>query len=189
MKIEIRGRKRWVTIAPGEYYVTKNQTVIATLLGSCVAACLFDPVNRVAGMNHFLLSKPLRKDQAPSYLMQRGRYGIHSMELLLNKMLSLGAERKHIQAKAFGGGRVLQVDANSATLFAVGDSNVKFINQFLKNERIPLISSALGGTVGRLIRYDTHDFSVYVKNISELSTAEIKNQEQFCLEEESQFAP
>ncbi|MCP4298848.1 MAG: chemotaxis protein CheD [Proteobacteria bacterium] len=182
MKIETRNRKKWITIAPGEYYVTRKQPVITTLLGSCVAACLFDPVNRVAGMNHFLLAHHTRSKQVPLLETEEGRYGVNSMELLINKMLTLGADRKYIKAKAFGGGNVLQLNQSSPTQYAVGTANVEFIRRFLRKEQIGLISSDLGGDSGRVIRFDTEDYSVYVRVIKKVNINNIKEREKSYLE-------
>ncbi len=76
---------------PGDCYVSTDEVVIGTILGSCVSACLYDPVNRIVGMNHFLLSG--RQNNADKiWLSEAGRYGIHSMEIIINGMLKLGAE-------------------------------------------------------------------------------------------------
>ena len=108
MKVStFKGLKRF-TIDPGEYHVASGNVVISTLLGSCVAACLWDPVKRLIGMNHFLLANQRYSKSLSVIQSEAGRYGIHAMELLINAMLKAGADRANLQAKAFGGGNVLQ---------------------------------------------------------------------------------
>lgn len=77
MRIVKRGEIKVVTLYPGEYYVSRGKVVISTLLGSCVSACLYDPVNRVVGMNHFLLSNKRYSKHMPMYATEAGRYGIN----------------------------------------------------------------------------------------------------------------
>ncbi|TAK63979.1 chemotaxis protein CheD [Methylobacter sp.] len=154
-----------VIIDPGESYVTKKNEIISTLLGSCVAACLYDPVNRVIGMNHFLLAQQHAAHNAALLASEGGRYGIHAMELLINQMLRQGAQRIHIKAKAFGGGDVLKLGNELRGGQSIGAVNCEFIKTFLKTEHIPLVASGLGGHIGRNIFFLASDFSVYVKRI------------------------
>ena len=98
-----------IIIDPGEFYVSNKQEVISTLLGSCVAACLYDPVNKVIGMNHFLLAYKHHSFDKPVIESEEGRYGLQSMELLINGMMAKGASRLNIKAKCFGGGDVLHI--------------------------------------------------------------------------------
>ena len=153
--------------------MTDQDAVIVTLLGSCVSGCLYDPVNKVMGMNHFLLSSEIYNNKEPLCLSDAGRYGVHAMELVINKMLELGANRNHIKAKAFGGGNVLSSSMEKGNFLTVGDINVRFIREFLKTEKIPLISSDLGGDWGRSIRFYGGDYSVYVKKIAKMRTSDL----------------
>lgn len=95
-------------LMPGRYAVAGPGRVLHTLLGSCVSACLWDPVARIAGMNHFLLAAPRYPAQMPLVISDAGRYGISSMEVLINEMLKQGAVKSRLKAKAFGGASVLQ---------------------------------------------------------------------------------
>jgi chemotaxis protein CheD len=117
-----------VKVLPGEYYVTTDELVILTVLGSCIAACLWDPLARVGGMNHFMLPE----GGADS----GGRYGSYAMELLINQMLKLGARRESLQAKVFGGGAVM----SSFTTMNVGERNTRFVLDYLQTERIAVVS-------------------------------------------------
>ena len=118
-----------VKVLPGEYFVSGENIVIMTVLGSCIAACLWDSRARVGGMNHFMLPDSDSTDVS-------GRYGSYAMELLINEMLKLGARRETMQAKIFGGGQVM---ANFTTM-NVGERNTSFVVNYLQTERIPIVS-------------------------------------------------
>jgi chemotaxis protein CheD len=174
-----KGHKR-VTIDPGEYYVSHEDVLITTLLGSCVSACLYDPCNKIVGMNHFLLSSRRYSRDMPVCTTDAGRYGIHSMELLINEMWNCGAQRGNLKAKAFGGGSILKpADAFTNSIFNVGEVNVRFIKEFLHNENIPMVSSDLGGVVGRVINFYSEDYSVYVKKMVATGNKLVKREEQY----------
>jgi chemotaxis protein CheD len=177
MRTEVRNQKAWITLSPGEFYASNSDVVLTTLLGSCVSACLYDPVNRVAGMNHFLLSNRRYSKEIPICISEAGRYGVNSMELVINQMLRLGAHKKYLRAKAFGGGKVLNVGNDDTGFLCVGDINIRFIREFLRNENIPLISSSLGGSSGRVIRFFSSDFSVYVRSIDHSRIGKTFNKE------------
>lgn len=162
-----------VILEPGEYYVTKDDAVLSTLLGSCVSVCLYDPIQRVAGMNHFLLSSRKYARDIPVCLTEAGRYGVHSMELLINTMLEMGAVRGNFKAKAFGGGSILPRSDETGNFHCVGDVNILFIREFLGNEKIPLIAEELGGFRGRVIFFQPHEYSVYVRPIHTARSAEV----------------
>ncbi len=166
-----------IIIDPGEYYVTRQPEVISTLLGSCVAACLYDPVNRVFGMNHFLLAYRHHAHNLPIIQSDEGRYGIYAMELLINDMMKIGANRLNLQAKCFGGGNVLKLREDKENQQTVGDVNAEFIKAFLSNENIPLVGACLGGRHGRNVHFVGTDFSVFVKKIGDKQERLLENQE------------
>ncbi len=116
-----------VKVLPGEYFVSNEDVLIMTVLGSCIAACVWDGKARVGGMNHFML--PEGEDGS-------GRYGSYAMELLLNEMIKMGARRETMQAKVFGGGAVMA----GFTTMNVGERNTKFVLDYLATERIPVVS-------------------------------------------------
>ena len=118
-----------VKVLPGEYFVCGDELLIVTVLGSCIAACLWDPSVQLGGMNHFMLPDG---DASEPY----GRYGSYAMELLINEMMKRGARRERIQAKIFGGGQVMR----NYTCMNVGERNVEFVEQFLATERIAIVS-------------------------------------------------
>lgn len=118
-----------VKVLPGEYYVSNENLMVMTVLGSCIAACIWDPRVNVGGMNHFMLPEGDSNDVS-------GRYGSFAMELLINEMLKLGARRESMQAKVFGGGQVM----HNFTTMNVGERNTQFVMDYLKTERIPIVS-------------------------------------------------
>jgi len=166
-----------IIIDPGELYVSNQQQVISTLLGSCVAACLFDPVNKVIGMNHFLLAYKQHAYDTPAMETEEGRYGMQAMDLLINEMMAKGAHRRHIQAKCFGGGDVLHIRGEPGGRKSVGSVNIEFIREYLKNEKIPLMGSSLGGKFGRNVHFVGSDYSVFVKVIGETQRNKVEREE------------
>ena len=177
MRIDDRGERKRIILEPGEYHVSNQNVILSTLLGSCVSACLYDPVKRIIGMNHFLLSNKRYARNMPVCVTEAGRYGIHSMELLINEMLKLGAKKANLKAKAFGGGNVLKFEATHDNFFCVGDVNSKFIREFLELENIPLVTSDLGGDRGRVIYFSPVDYSVYVRKIQQTSSTQVAKKE------------
>lgn len=165
MRIETLGRFKRVSLNPGEFHASAEPVTISTLLGSCVAACLYDPVNRVIGMNHFLLSNRRYSRELPNTLSEAGRYGIYAMELLINDMMRLGAKRKNLRAKAFGGATIFSQSKEVGNFYCVSEVNIRFIREFLEDERIPLAAEDLGGRVGRVIHFSNGDFAVHVRKL------------------------
>jgi chemotaxis protein CheD len=135
------GKERTSYVVQGEYRVSRDpEEVLSTVLGSCVAVCLWDPGGKVGGMNHFLL--PAAPGQADAKTL---RYGAHAMEVLINELLKLGARRRALQAKLFGGANVTE------TLGPIGQANAAFALGYLTDEEIPCIAKSLGGTQARRI--------------------------------------
>lgn len=131
-------------VMEGQFLVSDDpDLVMTTVLGSCVAACLRDPVARIGGMNHFLL--PGDGDRVQSG--EAERYGVHLMELLVNGLMKRGAQRGQLEAKLFGGAKTLFKSSD------VGSMNACFAERFLKNEGISIIGGSLGGKSGRRIEY------------------------------------
>ena len=119
-----------VKVLPGEYFVHDEDLLIMTTLGSCIAACLWDRERRIGGMNHFMLP------DTGGGAADSGRYGSFAMELLINEMMKRGASRGSLEAKVFGGGAVIS-GMNSIN---VGERNTSFVMDYLKTERIPVVS-------------------------------------------------
>ncbi len=157
-----------VKVLPGEYFVTADEMVVMTVLGSCIAACIWDPRVRVGGMNHFMLPDGGNDSS--------GRYGSFAMELLINEMMKLGARRETMQAKVFGGGQVM----SSFTTMNVGERNTQFVLDYLQTERIAVISKDVLDIYPRKVCYFPATGKAMVKRLAHthpetLDTQERKN--------------
>lgn len=132
-----------IHIIQGEHHVASKPNVkLVTLLGSCVAACLYDSVRGIGGMNHFLLPGDLENTTGAAE-----RCAVHAMEVLVNALLKRGASRTHLRAKIFGGASTM------AGLSDVGSQNARFALAFLGKEGIEITSQCLGGTQGRRVQF------------------------------------
>lgn len=132
-------------VIQGEHAVsTSMDALMTTVLGSCVAACLHDPVAGVGGMNHFLLAESADGSRVRDEEM---RYGAYAMEVLINEMMKLGARRERIEAKLFGGAKLFD------GLNDVGAANAAFARRFLEDEGIPIVASSLGGRRARRVEF------------------------------------
>ena len=135
--------ERLIHIHQGECRISEDpRVVLTTMLGSCISACLRDPVAGVGGMNHFLLPDTDEGDHSASL-----RYGANAMELLVNGLLSIGAKRERLEAKLFGGGHVTDGLAD------IGEKNAKFAELYLKRESIPLLGGSTRGREARRIQF------------------------------------
>ncbi|MBK5933994.1 chemotaxis protein CheD [Rhodovulum imhoffii] len=133
---------RIVNVLQGEFYVTRRpDEVLSTVLGSCVAVCMMDPMAGIGGMNHFLLPERDGPDG------ETVKFGAYAMELLINALLKGGARRSRLAAKVFGGSSL------NDNLRDIGRDNADFARGFLTNEKIPILSESLGGTSARRIRF------------------------------------
>ena len=149
-------------ITPGEYFVTRRDMVIVTVLGSCVSACIRDPVTQIGGMNHFML--PARGDSPDYPLSPSARYGAYAMEVLINQLIKLGAKRENLEAKVFGAGKVL------AGAGDVGQRNAHFVREYLKLEKIRLTAEDLGDIYPRKVYFFPHTGRVLVKQLRAISS-------------------
>lgn len=131
-----------VHVIQGQHRLSEApRDVLVTVLGSCVATCLFDPVRRIGGMNHFLL--PGHDPNSDKNV----KYGAHSMEKLINAMLQSGANRYRLEVHVFGGANVVK------GLGRIGESNAAFAHEFVLREGFMLRSMDIGGTAGRRLRF------------------------------------
>jgi chemotaxis protein CheD len=146
-------------IGPGEWAVEINRP-IATLLGSCVSVCLIDTGMPVAGMNHFMLPTMLRQSSNEDVLLA----GDACMTALLNALLARGAARHRLQAKAFGGGAVIDLGANAG--MGIGDRNALFAKEWLERERIPLVSVDMQGVWARKVLLVPENGDAYCRRIA-----------------------
>jgi chemotaxis protein CheD len=144
-----RFNARIINVAPGGHGLAcEPDHVLSTVLGSCVAACLRDPLAGVGGMNHFLLPGDEEAGGGPS--MDDMRFGAAAMEVLINALLKAGALRSRLEAKIFGGAVMLASSAQTA----VGSKNAAFAQRFLAREGIRTVAKDLGGNRPRRVNYE-----------------------------------
>lgn len=151
-----------VKILPGEYYVSARELLMVTVLGSCVCACVRDRVSGIGGINHFML--PDDKRDAGDRTARSMRYGDYAMEILINQLLKLGARRKNLEAKVFGGGNVLPGFKENV----VGERNAHFVIEYLNTESIPLLARDLLGNYPRKVYFFAKTGRVLVKRLRSL---------------------
>ncbi len=158
-------------ILPGEYYVSAQDMVLVTVLGSCVSACIRDRNLRIGGMNHFML--PDNGGNSGDVVSSSARYGVYAMEILLNELLKLGARHSNLEAKVFGGGNVMAgfVHAN------VGNRNATFVREFLAREDIPIIAHDLLDIHPRKVYFFPKTGRVLVKKLFTLHNDTIATRE------------
>jgi chemotaxis protein CheD len=144
-----------MSIVGGEFAISSDSSNVAikTLLGSCVAMMIYDTVNQIKGMNHFLL--PTTNSSSDSY-----KYGLSSIETMLNEMYKLGTKKSNLQAKIAGGAHILKAHDNK-----IGDKNVDFAKSFCKSEGIPIISEHVHGEHGRVIML-ANDFKTFIRMVN-----------------------
>jgi chemotaxis protein CheD len=171
--------ERWTAkILPGEYYVTRSDEAITTVLGSCVSACIRDPEAGVGGMNHFMLPQdsPERGVRVDPILGLATRYGSYAMESLINDLLKLGATRTRLELKLFGGGRIL------TSMTDIGARNIDFVRTYAKLEGYAVAASDLGGSQPRKIVYFPSAGRVRVRRLRAIENRSIADREQIYLE-------
>ena len=149
-------------ISPGEYFTTHRDMVLVTVLGSCVAACIRDHVSGIGGINHFMLPDDNSSHDNP--LGAPARYGGYAMETLINDLLKSGARRENLEAKVFGGGRVLR----GFTTETVGERNSAFVLDYLRMEKIRIAAQDLLDIYPRKVYYFPHTGKVLVKKLRTL---------------------
>ncbi len=159
-------------IHPGEFFSSYDDIIISTLLGSCISVVLVDHANEVGGMNHFMLPSTTSKE---FYLTQSGKYGMFAMELLINSLMKNGADRKSLEAKVFGGATVMQDLGKS--YINVSQSNIDFAFEYLNVESIKIISSDVGGILGRKIFLYPKTGKVLLKRLSGKSIITLTDEE------------
>lgn len=163
-------RSEAVKILPGEYFVFNEDLLIMTTLGSCIATCLWDRNAKIGGMNHFMLP-----DNGGGS-SDSGRYGSYAMELLINEMLKMGASRMTMEAKVFGGGAVIS-GMNSIN---VGERNTQFVMDYLKTERIPIVSKDVLDIYPRKVCFLPHSGKAMVKRLAASNPEAIVQQDRMA---------
>ncbi len=147
-----------VKVLPGEFFVHDEDILIMTTLGSCIAACLWDRDRKVGGINHFLLPEAGGQGDGGD----SGRYGAFAMELLVNELIKLGASRTTMEAKVFGGGAVI----GGMNSLNVGERNTHFVLDYLKTERITVVSKDVMDVYARKVCFLPASGKVMVKRLA-----------------------
>lgn len=155
-------------ILPGEYYVTSNQEVVTTVLGSCISVCVYDPVNLIGGMNHFMLPSGNSDNDIMS---QSFRYGDVAMEKLVNVILRHGGNKAELIFKAFGGGQIIK------NMTSIGQRNISFLHKFMTMEGYKLSASDLGGPHPRKVVFNPLDGKVKLKRLQHMHNDTILQRE------------
>lgn len=141
-------------LLPGAIFAKNGEYVITTVLGSCIAVCLWDSRLKQGGMNHYKL--PLwNGDGLPS-----PKYGNIAIVKLIENLVDMGSNRKHLVAKVFGGGAVIR-SANG--FLNVGERNIEIAQDCLAQERIPIVASDVGGESSRKIIFNTLTGGILMK--------------------------
>lgn len=151
-------------LLPGEYYVTSKSEAVVTVLGSCVSACIRDRIFGIGGMNHFML--PIHEGERSQWksgvVDNITRYGNYAMEHLINCILANGGMRKNLEVKVFGGGRIVQGMSD------IGDCNVRFVIEYLREEGLPIVAQDLNGNYPRKVYYFPKTGRVLLKKLASL---------------------
>ncbi len=160
-------------ILPGEFFVSSTPMIVYTVLGSCISACIRDPVTGVGGMNHFMLPKP--KDGGNDSWGESTRYGSYAMESLINEILKQGGVKSRLEVKLFGAGKIYEGNID------VGARNAEWVLSFLKTEGLTAAKTDLGDVCPRKVYYFTDSGRVLLKKIERLKNRTI-------LERENEYA-
>lgn len=148
-----------ITVMQGQALATRSASVeYSTVLGSCVATCLYDPEVRVGGMNHFLLSEPPANATGTQV---DEHYGVYLMELLVNNMLGQGARKSNLRAHLYGGANV------NRNMMRIGSMNADFAREFLRREGIALLREDLGGTNARRVDFRPASGQVRLRTVED----------------------
>lgn len=154
-------------IYPGEFYISDNNELIGTILGSCVSVCLHDPALSLSGMNHYML--PGRISNSDIFRDRSAKYGITAIYELIDEIKKAGARMDNLIAKVFGGGHVLEAVSDSNP---VPKDNVRLALAILELEDIPIIQIDVGGKFTRKLMFDVKTGHVYLRKTTREQTFE-----------------
>jgi len=157
---------------PSGLFVSREPNTIVTILGSCVAVCIWDKQLLFGGANHFML--PLWNGSG----LASPKYGNIAIEMLIEKMLRSGSDKKNLVAKIFGGAKMLQ---EQSSIFNIGERNIEVAYEIFKREEITIIAASTGGMRGRKIYYNTQTGEVFQKYLTSAEEALNKTQRSFLI--------
>ena len=159
-------------ILPGEFYVTKENELVTTVLGSCISACIWDDIMGIGGMNHFML--PCQNKHSPDAGIDTSyayRYGDWAMEYLINEILKNGGSRSNLRVKIFGGGKILNAMTD------IGNGNIQFAKEFLSKEQLSIVAEDIGGPWPRKVFFHPNSGKAQVKKLKSLHNDTIERRE------------
>lgn len=159
------------SILPGEFFVSTEPMVVYTVLGSCISACIRDPIAGVGGMNHFMLPAPKEHQSGDAWGGESTRYGSFAMEQLINGILKRGGSRQRLEVKLFGAGKIYEGNID------VGARNTEWVLNYLKAEGFTIASSNLGDVYPRKVYYFTDSGRVLMKKIERIKNRTIYDRE------------
>lgn len=170
-----RQRKMYAAkILPGQYYVTVEEELIATVLGSCVSACIRDPAVGIGGMNHFMLPTGEHSGKLMERNSDAARYGNFAMEKLINDILKHGGTRENLEVKVFGGGKVIEHMTESD----IGGKNIRFVREFLATEGFTIVAEDLGDIYPRKVVYEPRTGKVQIKKLRSMHNDTVAKREE-----------
>lgn len=136
-----------VYLQPGQWVASATPATITTILGSCVAVCLWDPQLRIGGMNHYMLPYETgRMTGSP-------RFGDVAIRQLLTRLVALGARPAALEATIVGGACVMEVFRRDGD--HIGARNADLAERMLAANGIRVRRRDLGGNRGRKLIFDT----------------------------------
>ena len=172
--VDKSSQKVTAKLLPGEYYVTMEDELITTVLGSCISACIRCKAFGIGGMNHFML--PMKKEHHSedwgAVASSATRFGNVAMEHLINEILKQGASRQHLEVKIIGGGKILK------NMSDVGDRNIQFVRDYLEMENLELVGEDVGDIYPRKVMFNPMTGKVRVKKLESLHNDTIVRREQ-----------
>jgi chemotaxis protein CheD len=165
-----------VKLLPGEFFVSGDDIVLSTVLGSCISACMWDRNAQVGGMNHFMLPGDANRGGAePDPIGLAGRYGVFAMEQLINELLKRGARKPNLEVKLFGGGAVLR----NFTALNVGERNAEFVLEFLRMEGIRVASQDLLDVFPRRVAFFPVSGRALCRKLAQVDASIVSAEQQY----------
>ncbi|MCF6438397.1 chemoreceptor glutamine deamidase CheD [Pseudoalteromonas luteoviolacea] len=160
-------------VLPGEFYVSKNDELISTVLGSCIAACIYDEKLGIGGMNHFMLPGAQKMKDITNVHSDdfNCRYGNWAMEFLINEVLKNGASRANLKVKLFGGGKII------SAMTDIGVGNIRFAQAYVEEENLELVSHDVGGPWPRKVVFHPQSGTAKVKKLRQVHNDTIEKRE------------
>ena len=159
------------SILPGEFFVSREPMVVYTVLGSCISACIRDPIVGVGGMNHFMLPEPKEHQSGDLWGGESTRYGSYAMESLINEILKRGGLKSRLEIKLFGAGKIYEGNID------IGANNAAWVIEYLKSEGLATVKTDLGDVFPRKVYYYTDSGRVLMKKLERLKNKTIFERE------------